>query len=138
MNASTSADDRPCLYEAMISVSLTGIDHEVWDAYGLVDTYFNSKETVDYYDKFEGQRRGRPDPLAVGRILADEPIWLPRDYFFKVLETRMKIVLREWNLIWDEVEDAVKEYVQRVGCISNICVILHFVCSVVDSCCFAR
>jgi hypothetical protein len=44
------------------------------------------------------------DPLAVGSINADEPIWTPREYYFKVFEFRMNQVLREWNCITEKVE----------------------------------
>jgi hypothetical protein len=86
----------------------------VWTAYGFVDVYFDSEETVDGYDQMRGRRCrrwGRPDPLTAGRIVADEPIWMPREYFFKIFEIRMIQVLREWNWIVDQVEKAVKQYV---------------------------
>ena len=95
---------------------MTGIDHWVWAAYAIVDVYVESGETVDIYDQLtrrsrrRGQRR-RPDPLAAGRIVADEPIWTPREYFLKVIEVRMNQVLREWNFIVDQVERDIKQYV---------------------------
>lgn len=93
---------------------MTGIDHWVWAAYGFVDVYFESKETVEGYDQMRGRRCkrwGRADPLAVGRIVADEPIWTPREYFLKVVEIRINQVLREWNSIVDKMEKEIKQYV---------------------------
>jgi hypothetical protein len=117
MDKSTSADELYCLYEAQISVLVTGIDHWVWVAYGFVDVYFDSQESVDGYDQMKGRhcrRPGRADPLAAGQIVADEPIWMPREYFLKVCEIRMNQVLREWNWIVDKVKKKVKQYVQFV------------------------
>ena len=110
-NASAAINNPYCLYEAQISVGVTGIDHWVWNAYGLVDTYFGSNESLDGYDELKA-RLGRPDPLAAGKIDADLPIWTPREYFFKVIEIRMNQVRREWNTIVDKVESDVKQYVQ--------------------------
>lgn len=114
IDAPTSTEGLYCLHEATISVCVTGIDHWVWTAYGFIDTYFGSKETVDRYHQLRGttgRHKGRADPLTAGRN-ADEPLWTPREYFFKVLENRMKQVLREWNEIVDKVEEKVKKYVQ--------------------------
>jgi hypothetical protein len=91
------------LYEAQISVAVTGIDYWVWTAYGIVDTYFGSEESVDAYHQMAAPT-GQPDPLAAGRIAANNPIWTPREYFFKVFEIRINKVRREWNNIIDEVE----------------------------------
>lgn len=69
---------------------------------------------MDAYDQMKGRicrRWGRPDPLAAGRIVADEPIWTPREYFLKVVKVRTYLVLREWNSIADKVEKEVKQYV---------------------------
>lgn len=114
MRTSASTDKRHFLYEAQISVALIGIDHWVWAAYCLVDTYFESderlKESVDRYDQLKG-RRGRPDPLAAGQIDASKPIWPPREYFLRVFETRIKQAQREWHKIVDNVENEVKKYV---------------------------
>jgi hypothetical protein len=114
MNTSTSTDEPYCLYEAQISVAVTGIDHWVWAAYCFVDTYFDSEETVDRYHQLNGARgsiKGRADPLAAGRLNADEPIWTPREYFFTLFEFRMHQVLREWNYIVGKVEKNFEQYV---------------------------
>jgi hypothetical protein len=97
-----------CLYEAQISVAVTGIDHWVWTAYGFVDTYYGSKESVDGYDQMEGPM-GRPDPLAAGQIAADRLVWRPREYFFKVFEIRINEVRRQWHAIIDKVEGDINQ-----------------------------
>jgi hypothetical protein len=109
-NASRSMDIPYCLYEAQISVAVTGIDHWVWTAYGFIDTYFGSKESVNAYHQLKA-RTGRPDPLAAGQLPVDFLIWTPREYFFKVFEIRIKEVRSQWNIIIDTVGGAVKKYV---------------------------
>jgi hypothetical protein len=116
---SRSTDTHYCLYEAQISVAITGIDHWVWTAYGFVDTYFGSKESVDGYDQMEGPM-GRPDPLAAGQIPADRLLWTPREYFFKVFEIRMNEVRKQWQAIIDKVEGDIKQYVSSVDFVSTV------------------
>ena len=116
------------LYEAQISVVVTGIDHWVWTAYGLVDTFFESQETVDGYDQLSGtsgRHKGRADPLRAGQSNADEPIWTPREYFFRVFEVRINQVLKEWNWIVVNVVKEVAQYVSCVDFVSNIHVLLN-------------
>lgn len=107
-STSVSTDSRHYLYEAHISITVTGIDHWIWTAYGIVDTYFGSTECVKGYDELGGPF-SRVDPLAAGRIDASLPVWDPREYFCKVFEIRTRMILREWNSIVDKIEDAVKE-----------------------------
>lgn len=120
INTSKSIGGLYCLYEAQISVTITGIDHWVWTAYGFVDNYFGSNETVEGYHKLKGQFRGRADPLAAGQLNADEPIWMPREYFFKVFEIRIKQVLKEWNRIVCTMEKEIKRYVQHLNFVTNV------------------
>ena len=118
---STTAGKVYCLYEAEISVAITGIDHWVWTAYGIVDNYFGSGESVEDYDELKDPT-GRPDPLAAGKFSANNLIWPPREYFFKVLELRMNQVRRHWNEIIDKVKGDVKQqYVLCVDFIRNVC-----------------
>ncbi|KAG0645349.1 hypothetical protein D0Z07_9001 [Hyphodiscus hymeniophilus] len=108
ISGSKPTDEIYCLYESQISVSVTGIDHWVWIARAIVDTYFDSKESVENYHGMNGRKKGRADPLAAGRINADEPIWTPREYFFKIFEIRMQQVLKEWNRIVNKMEEDIK------------------------------
>ncbi|KAH6720868.1 hypothetical protein BKA61DRAFT_668764 [Leptodontidium sp. MPI-SDFR-AT-0119] len=108
-NKPTSTDERYCLYEAMTSVGVTGNDHWTWAAYGFVDTYFDSRESVDGYHEMIGRRWGRADPLADGQINADEPLWDPREYFLKVVEIRTGLALMEWSQIINRMEREVQQ-----------------------------
>lgn len=95
MASSISPDKAQYLYKPQRSVTIAGIDHGVWVAYGLVDNYFGSKETADAYHELNRKAGVQVDPLVTGQIIADEPIRPPREYFFKVFEIRMKQVLRK-------------------------------------------
>ena len=102
-------DTEYSLYEAQISVAITGIDDSIWTAYGFVDTFCRPEESVEGYHQLTGDC-GRPDPLAAGHIDANLPIWTPRQYFLKVFEIRINQVLGEWNLIVDMMENEVERY----------------------------
>jgi hypothetical protein len=115
-SASVAAEKTYCLYESQISVAITGIDHWVWTAYGFVDTYFGSKESVDGYDRMKGPT-GRPDPLALGRITSNNRILTPREYFLKIFEFRMNEVRRQWHVIIDKVDGDINQLYQYVQCI---------------------
>jgi hypothetical protein len=45
-NTLESSIENQCLYEAQISVIVTGIDHQVWTTYGCFDTYNGTDETA--------------------------------------------------------------------------------------------
>lgn len=112
VNSSTTTnkvDKDYSLYEAQISVAITGIDDSVWTAYGFVDTFCRPEESVKGYHQLTGQGC-RPDPLAAGHFDVIVPIWTPRQYFLKVFEIRINQVLREWNLIVDMMENEVERY----------------------------
>lgn len=115
-STSTSAPRPLTLYEAQTSVAVTGIDHWVWTAYGFVDTYFDSEESVDKYDRLSqnawSRELGRLDPL-MGEPIDSGKFSTPREYFLRVFEIRLLKVLREWRLIIDRVQDEVEQYVHN-------------------------
>lgn len=116
MNLSTSTNAPYVLYEAQISVSVTGLDDYVWTAYACVDNYFGSKESVEHYDGLSAinQRCGRPDPLTAGQRNAEEPIWTAREYFMKVFQIRVNQVTREWRYVVDKVQTEIERYLYHM------------------------
>jgi hypothetical protein len=100
-----------CVYEAHISVTLTGIDSFVWTAYGIVDTYFSPEDLVETYHLQNGVGRGRPDPFGAGVIDADMPIWTPREFFLKIVSIRMKGIVREWRGVINQMDTDIQQYV---------------------------
>ncbi len=101
---STGSDQ--CLYEAQMSVAVTGIDHRIWTAYGSFDTYFASNDNVQ-------SRMDRGD-LGSDQVTIYNDIWDPRAYFLRVLESRMIGIKREWTAIAVQVEGDVQQYVQVI------------------------
>jgi hypothetical protein len=112
VQTAVSTDRDWCVYEAHISVTVTGLDPFVWTAYGLVDTYFSTEDSVETYHLQNGF--GRPDPFGAGITDADLPIWEPREYFLKIAKIRMWGLVREWRGIIDRMETDIQQYVYRV------------------------
>jgi hypothetical protein len=59
-----------CLYEAQMSVTITGLDHRIWTAYGVFDTCHKWNEIADFYYNESFQTNRIVDPLADGL-----PLW---------------------------------------------------------------
>lgn len=83
-----------CIYEAQISVLVTGVDHWSWTAFTFVDTYYKGAENDESVEHYVDQIL---DPLTNGQYVAEPPVWRPREYFLRVLESRIKQVKREWH-----------------------------------------
>lgn len=112
MITSTPAAGQVWLCENQTSIVVTGIDHWVWTAYGIVDTYFGSKESLKHYDE-QSDQSGQVDPLSKGQLHAHPLtlIWTPREYFLAIVAIRMNEALRAWRETISVVEDSVKQYV---------------------------
>ena len=95
------------IYEAQISVLVTGIDEWFWTACCCIDTYFDAENTMrSYYesshDAFIGGRE-RPGWL---------PVWNPRDYFLLILSHRFRQVTKEWGVVVRTLEDRLQIHVR--------------------------
>lgn len=117
---SNPTDQHYWLHEAQISIVVTGVNNWVWTAYGFVDTYFGSKGTVEDYDKLKGRHWEREDPLSAGRLNGGEPIWTPREYFLRVVQSRIREVLKEWKRIVRTVTEEVEGYVLCGRCLGVV------------------
>jgi hypothetical protein len=84
------------IYEAQISVLVTGIDDWVWAAYCFVDVYFKEAERVHLYSDPRLRMDGM-DPHSCGKHQKDPPTWIPREYFLRTLQARIEQVKHEWN-----------------------------------------
>jgi hypothetical protein len=99
------------IYEAQLSVMVTGIDDWVWAAYCFVDVYFNvagHKERVHHYSN----PRIKLDPHSFGKHPADPPMWNPRGYFLRALQARMHQVRDEWVNSVEELKQRIDPYVR--------------------------
>jgi hypothetical protein len=87
-----------CMYEVQKSMTLVGIDDQVWTAYGTMDTAFDelsSKDSVTYHHGKRIKNEQRLDPLTrrfypvagVSRkSVADASFNDARKYFWAVLD----------------------------------------------------
>ena len=74
------------LYEAQISVLVTGVDEWFWTAYCFAETFFGSEESIQFY--YENDF----DAFTGGEKSASFPVWNPREYFLSILSRRLKQV----------------------------------------------
>ncbi|KAJ6443309.1 cytochrome b5 [Purpureocillium lavendulum] len=109
-------ENRAFIYEAQSSFLVAGTDHWVWDAYGLIDTFYETeedrKDTKYYEDRCHELPPGsRHDLIPAGNHLLDAPIWTPRAYFLMVFESRMTLqVVPEWTEVVDRLEAGIRTY----------------------------
>jgi hypothetical protein len=90
----STGDWHDYIYEAQISVMVTGIDDWVWAAYCFADVYFKGeghRETVEHFSNLH------LDPHSCGNHPSDPPVWIPREYYLRALSCRMEQVKQEWN-----------------------------------------
>jgi hypothetical protein len=86
------------LYEAQISCTVFGTNDRRWDATCLVDTYHEEEElgesVLDYHEAAT-VHGWHEDPLIMGTFEAGG-IQDPREYFLRILHTRLKQGKSEW------------------------------------------
>ena len=93
------------LYEAQVSVLVTGVDEWVWTAYCCVETYFGSEKSVKHYHE------NNLDALTGGETFSGFPVWNPREYFISVLSRRLRQITKEWSNIVEALEQWLRNYV---------------------------
>ena len=85
---------REFLYEAQISLLITGVDEWFWSAYCCLDTYFEGKDSVTSY------HNNNSDALVGGTLRPNwYPVWNVRQYFLFVFSRRFKQATKEWAAI---------------------------------------
>ncbi|MCJ1436709.1 hypothetical protein MMC27_006091 [Xylographa pallens] len=92
------------IYEAQISVMVTGIDEWFWTAYCCVDTYFGSEQGVEVYHD------STLDAATGGERLISQPAWNPREYFLYMLSRRFRQATKEWRVIVGVVENRLQTH----------------------------
>jgi hypothetical protein len=56
--------DLDCIYEAQLSVMITGVDDWVWTSYCFIDRYFRAKDTNETVESYLSPRSKRDPRLA--------------------------------------------------------------------------
>jgi hypothetical protein len=76
-----------CLYDAQLSIVVTGTDDWVWTAYCIEDSYFDSV----------GSSQTPFDFISADNPLLESPIWDPREDFLAVSVVHLSTVAREYE-----------------------------------------
>ena len=93
------------VHEVQISCVVTGSDDWRWVAYGFVDNEIDGSQTdLNEYEMCI-------DRIAAGQLVADVPIWRPRDYWLTVFKIRIKEVRGAWEYLIHKVELSANQYV---------------------------
>jgi hypothetical protein len=116
----TQHQNRKCLCkhiieESQISVVISGWDDQNWVGWGLFNT------TSDPTDDFapEDERELNEDYYAAdgedGPVInADDPIWDPRHYWLRIIDIRVRLVLKEWIWLVRNIEAGVITWVSML------------------------
>ncbi len=100
------------LYEAQLSVCVTGSNDRVWTATAFQDNYFQGPDEdmvtrcgrlTDSHGVFQA------DPLTAGEKDANVPIWNPREYFLRVVEIQVDRVRKELHQIVSILQERVEQ-----------------------------
>ena len=93
------------LYEAQISLLITGVDEWFWTTYFCAETHFGSEESIQYYHE------NKLDALTGGEKSLLYPVWNPREYYLSILSRRLKQVTKEWSTVVESLEDRLRIHV---------------------------
>lgn len=96
------------IFEAHLSLLVTGIDNRFWTAYSFADVYFktpNCSETAEYY------HQANEDPHSGGKDAANQIIWDAREFFLRILACRVEQVREEWNNVISQLLQNIEPHV---------------------------
>ncbi|KAI0160105.1 hypothetical protein GGR57DRAFT_407509 [Xylariaceae sp. FL1272] len=103
------------LYEAQMSLCISGYDDYTWTGYFLIDLFYKKpgkiprmEDICDY--EGTGNKGYIPDPLTVGSSTFNDMIRAPREYFLRVLTVRIQEVASEWVNLEEKLQDSVENF----------------------------
>jgi hypothetical protein len=88
------------IYECQISAVVTGRNKWQWTAYSFADTG-SDRQRYENTDGF--------DPIS--ELDTSNPVWKPREYFLKALQSNVKEVREEWEYLIFKLEGSIKHSV---------------------------
>jgi hypothetical protein len=97
------------IFEAQLSVLVTGIDNRFWTAYSIADVYFKTSdcsETAEYY------HGANEDPHSGGKDGAKQVIWDAREFFLRILACRMEQVREECNNVVSQLLKNIEPFIR--------------------------
>jgi hypothetical protein len=107
------------LHEAQVSCVVHGCDEWQWTTYAFEDTQHDLETEGDGKDYGKDGHGGESESDGSALIVFEHdeykdpitclldnrfPIWRPREYFLKALETQMRKVLAEWDALTVQLE----------------------------------
>jgi hypothetical protein len=109
------------MFEAQLSIVITGLDNWFWTAYCLADVYFKGLNHVDDVNYYYQEKL---DPISGGRESLTTPQWDPREYFLIVLSYRIVQVREEWKNVISELLRQIKPHVCPLRSHLSLCLTL--------------
>lgn len=90
---------------------VAGYDESNWTAHCLADTYFDGEagENVHKYSK-DARAGAETDPFFYGLTEAERPIHKAREFYLRVLATRLNLVREEWQKVVRNIKKSVSKY----------------------------
>jgi len=108
------------IYAARFSLLISGRDHVRWTAHAFFD-HANAEEL--YEDDCEHEEDPIASPLEADQnsviVSANRPIYNPREYYLRVLETRSATIVVQWRAVVSWLEHKTREYVCPNICSDN-------------------
>ncbi|KZL83148.1 hypothetical protein CI238_06516 [Colletotrichum incanum] len=107
------------VYSSQISCIITGFDEHRWTAIVLVETWFEDNTlddpTPDEIIRYETDFNDGMllDPLVRGKDDSTRTTWLPRCYFIRIMEVRLRQVYLEWKTLQTELSRIIRAIVSR-------------------------
>src|SRR5438034_51920 len=97
-------------------MTIVGIEERVWTVIGVVDTYFEEKDSQSsmeyHHDRRKTSLHGqRQDPMSrrIELPVAGDSFSDPRKYYLTVLEIWMTKIFEEYDGLTNEMEEVVKK-----------------------------
>ena len=123
--SSTQPKEVERLYQAQVSIVVTGINNRIWSAYAFIDVV-EDKDAVIHYHREARDLGLPPDPLACSQIPVEAKYFSPpKRYFLKVFQIRIQKVKYEWYDIVRRLQEDVKKYVLSlisgpINCLTDV------------------
>ena len=105
-------EENEYIYEAQVSVLITGFDEWFWTAYCFVDTFFSSDEPAKFCHHHE------VDAPTGGERWVSYPVWNPREYFLFIMARRFRQATKEWSIVVRTLDSRLQSSVIDISVIS--------------------
>ncbi|KAI1385572.1 uncharacterized protein F4822DRAFT_445508 [Hypoxylon trugodes] len=100
------------VYDARLSCLVCGSNSSSWSVYLFNDLYFETEEESESIRGYHEDRSSgfESDPFTAGKLPPGSLPRDPREYVLIVLEIRMRKVKKEWQQLFEAIDEAIKTY----------------------------